>query len=108
MVIKQPNGNYLASTCYSVGIAELDSKGKRLSLLGGADDPQAAAMKWMAFTCFEVLGNGHTMVCSWNGHRADDSYDGPQLIEFDERGKVVWSWHDPKRAGSIIVVAVVE
>ncbi|MCP4782662.1 MAG: SUMF1/EgtB/PvdO family nonheme iron enzyme [Fuerstiella sp.] len=108
MVVRKPNGNYLASSCYAVSVAEVDPQGNQVSLLGGVRTPQASSRKWTAFTCFEVLDNGNTMVCSWNGHGALDSHRGPQLIEFDGHGRIVWRWHDPDRAGSIITARVMD
>ena len=65
-------------------------------------------MKWMAFTGFQVLPNGNAVVTTWNGHGAEDSRKGPQIVEFDKEGKIVWQWHDPERAGSILGVIVLD
>ncbi len=55
-----------------------------------------------------MLPGGHTVTTTWNGHGADDSRTGPQLIEFDEQGEIVWQWHDPERAGSLLSVLVLD
>ena len=107
-IVKKANGNYLISTCYAAGIAEVDPSGKVINLLGGRDAPEAAAMNWIAFCGFQVLPNGNTVTTTWNGHGADDSRAGPQLIEFDAQGNIVWQWHDADRAGSILAVIVLD
>jgi hypothetical protein len=107
-IVKKPNGNYLVSTCYAVGIAEVDPSGKIVHQLGGRNTPEAAAMNWIAFCGFQVLPNGNTITTTWNGHGAEDSLAGPQLVEFDSQGKLVWQWHDSDRAGSILAVIVVD
>ncbi len=107
-IMKKANGNYLASTCYAVGIAEVDPSGKVINLLGGRDAPEAARMNWTAFCGFQVLPNGNTVTTTWNGHGAEDSHSGPQLIEFDTKGNIVWQWHDADRAGSILAILVLD
>ena len=107
-ILKSHRGNYLASTCYAVSIVELHPSGSIKRVLGGHDHPQAESMHWVAFTGFQVLPNGHIVVTTWNGHGADDSHHGPQLIEFDKEGAIVWQWHDPQRAGSILGVVVLD
>jgi hypothetical protein len=107
-IVKKSNGNYLVSTCYAVSIAEVDSSGTVIRQFGGVNTPEAKAMNWIAFCGFQVLSNGHTVTTTWNGHGADDSRAGPQLIEFDKKGNIVWQWHDPDRAGSILAVIVLD
>lgn len=107
-VLKKLNGNYLVSTCYATGLAEVTPSGEVVGLLGGGDHPRAKELGWFAFTGFQVLPNGNTVVTTWNGHGADDSRKGVQLMEFDSDGQIVWTWHDPDRAGSILAVVVLD
>ena len=60
------------------------------------------------FAAVQILGNGNMVVVHWTGHGANDSRKAPQLMEFDRDGRLVWQWHDPKRAGSIHGVIVIE
>lgn len=107
-VVKMLNGNYLVSTCYTTAVAEVTPEGEVVRTLGGRETPQAKVMNWVAFTGFQVLPNGHTVVTTWNGHGAEDSHNGPQLVEFDPEGRIVWQWHDAERAGSILAVVVLD
>jgi hypothetical protein len=57
---------------------------------------------------FQTLKNGHLVVATWTGHGANDSEKGQQVVEFDSNGHVVWTWHDPKLAGSIHGVIILD
>ena len=48
-----------------------------------------------------LLDNGHVLVCNWGGHKKFDSKNGWQLLEFNEKGDVVWKLYYPERLGSI-------
>ena len=52
--------------------------------------------------------NGHVYVANWTGHGENDSKRGWQVIEFDEKGNVVWHLDDPVRFGSIHGFDVIE
>lgn len=52
--------------------------------------------------------NGHVVVAHWTGHKREDSQKAPQAIEFDKDGKVVWTWHDAKRAGALHGIEIIK
>ncbi|MGL6225254.1 MAG: hypothetical protein ACRC10_01355 [Thermoguttaceae bacterium] len=106
MIEELPDGNYLASCGYSAFLGFVDSKGKLVKKWGGKPGPEN--LNFHFFAGFQVLPNGHVIVCNWTGHGANDSEKGCQLVEFDRQGEVVWSWHDPKMAGSIHNVVVLD
>ena len=54
------------------------------------------------------MPDGHVYIANWTGHGAQDSNRGWQVIEFDEKGKVVWTLHDPATFGSVSGVVVLE
>jgi hypothetical protein len=92
---------YRASTGYGKALIDITPAGEVLDRKGGGED--------LVFLAgWAVLPNGHTVCSHWTGHGRDDSRKGPQLIEFDARGKVVWTWHDPERAGTIDGVVILE
>ncbi|MFQ3242376.1 MAG: hypothetical protein ACI9A1_001168 [Lentimonas sp.] len=65
-----------------------------LRTLGGAE-------RYYFFSRPFELNNGNIVASHWTGHGQDDSEKGPQLLEFNPEGEVVWSWHDPERGGTI-------
>ncbi|MCL2104410.1 MAG: hypothetical protein FWH21_05055 [Kiritimatiellaeota bacterium] len=54
------------------------------------------------------LANGNLIVANWNGHGAEDSKNGWQILEFDGEGACVWNLHDPVAYGSITGVIVIK
>jgi hypothetical protein len=52
--------------------------------------------------------NGNLIVANWNGHGAEDSKNGWQIVEFDKDGTCVWHLHDPVGIGSITGVIVLK
>jgi hypothetical protein len=101
-----PNGNLWAANGYGCTLFELDKEGKTLKTLGGKPAPEG--LWYFFYSKFQFLKNGNIVVATWTGHGAADSDKGQQVIEFDKDGKVVWSWHDPKLAGSINGVTILD
>ena len=52
--------------------------------------------------------NGHVYVCNWTGHGWEDSKRGWQVLEFDEKGEVVWHLDDWEMFGSLSGIDVLE
>jgi hypothetical protein len=106
MAEELPNGNLLATTGYAGSFVELDKDGKIVRKVGGTPGPEGIGINF--FASLQVLKNGNVLVANWTGHGANDSEKGVQILEYDEAGKIVRQWHDPKNAGSIHNVVVVE
>ena len=105
-VTELANGHWLCATGYGGFLAEIDLEGKIVKTYGGNPAPEGLLYYFMSQ--FQVLKNGHIVVATWTGHGANDSDKGQQLVEFDPNGNVVWTWHDPKLAGSIHGVIVLD
>ena len=105
-VIELANGNLLCASGYGGFLAEVDRNDKIVKRYGGNPPPDGLLYYFMSQ--FQVLRNGHIVVATWTGHAPNDSDKGQQLVEFDKDGNVVWSWHDPKLAGSIHGVIVLD
>jgi hypothetical protein len=101
-----PNGNLMISMCFGATLLELDKDWKLVRKIGGKGSDLGA--KLMYFCDAQVLKNGNVAVANWTGHGANDSKKAPQILEFNKTGKVVWTWHDPKFAGSIHGVVIIE
>ena len=105
-VLRLPNGNLLAATGYGHQLVEVDSSGKVLKQIEGPALP--AGQIWHFFSGYQILKSGNILQCHWTGHGAQDSTKGPQLVEFDPAGKMVWSWHDAQAAGTVHGVIVLD
>ncbi|MCL2349557.1 MAG: hypothetical protein FWC50_15000 [Planctomycetaceae bacterium] len=105
-VIELVNGHWLCAAGYGGFLAEIDRDGKIVKTYGGNPPPEGLLYHFMSQ--FQVLKNGNIVVATWTGHDPNDSFKGQQLVEFDKDGHVVWMWHDPKLAGSIHGVIVLD
>ena len=106
--LRRADGHLLAAGGYSFDFVELAADGKVIKRFGGKDATEAKALGYHFFGGFQVLKNGNVVVANWTGHGAQDSNKGAQLLEFNPEGKLVWAWHDPKMAGSINGVIVLD
>jgi hypothetical protein len=105
-VVELPNGNLRVSCGYGAVLEEWTPDGTFVRKLCGGTPPEG--FFYLFFSGAQQLKNGNWVVSNWTGHGKDDSKKGAQLIEFDESNKIVWSWHDPERAGSIHGVLILE
>ena len=101
------NGHTLVSTGYGASLLEFDQDWKLVMTLGGKGKIPGVDYT-LFFAQVQQLQNGNYMIAHWTGHKKADSKKAPQVLEMTRDGKVVWKWHDPKRAGSIHGIAVIE
>lgn len=106
--LQLPNGHVLACGGYDPSLFELDAKGAIVRTIGGRQTAEARTLGFSFFGAFQILAKGQIVVCNWTGHDPNDSLKGAQLVQFDPAGQLVWKWHDPKRAGSINGVIVLD
>ena len=105
-VLQLANGNLLAAGGYGHYLAEIDPSGAIVPRKASQElPPEIQPHFWAGF---QILKNGNLLQCNWTGHGPQDSIKGAQLVEFNPAGNVVWSWHDPQRAGSIHGVIVLD
>ncbi|MDR2641454.1 MAG: aryl-sulfate sulfotransferase [Planctomycetaceae bacterium] len=105
-VMEKPDGNLLVAGGYGCFVAEYDKDNKEVRKWGGLPAPDG--LTFIFFSKMQILKNGNLVVATWTGHGANDSKKGIQLVEFDANGKVVWTWHNPKLAGSINNIIVLD
>ena len=99
-VVRLADGDFLAAIGYGAAVVRLDAQGKELRRY---PVPGAFAAG------FQVLANNNIVASAWNGHGPNDSSgQRAQLVEFDPAGNEVWSFHDPKRMGSLHHVLVLD
>jgi hypothetical protein len=70
------------------------------------DPPKGAGP--LFFAGFQLLKNGNLVGCNWTGHGPKDSAKGWQLLEFAPDGSLVWHYHNPERAGTLINIAILD
>lgn len=105
-VLEKADGHRLAAGGYGGFIVELDADGKELKRWGGKPGP--AGLGFLFFGAMHPLKDGRIVVANWTGHGAQDSEKGHQVLMFAPDGKLLWSWHDPKLAGTIHRVTVLD
>jgi len=106
-VSELPNGNLLLGGGYAGFMAELGWEGDILRRWGNGN-PKSTGAGYYYMSQFHVLKNGNIVSATWTGHGANDSRKHQQVVEFAPDGTVVWKWHDPKAAGSIHGVYVMD
>lgn len=105
-VIKPSKTTTLLSAGYGGFIATLDKDGNITNKVG--QKAKEAGKTLGFFADFQLLQNGNIIVTNWHGHKRDDSKKGDQILEFDKKGDLVWSWHDPELAGCIHGIIVLD
>jgi len=100
------NGQFIVSTGYGGSVLIVDKDWKLLKSYGGKGKVDGIDIYF--FSDAQRLKNGNIVVAHWTGHGRKDSGKAPQVIEFDKDGKVVWTWHNPKRAGTLHGIEIIE
>jgi hypothetical protein len=102
--VRLANGQTLVSGGYSGNIQIFAADGKLLRTIGGPDD-----VKPNFYSGHHILPNGHIVVTNWQGHGPNNGALGTQLLEYDQDGKLVWSWkQDPARFSSLHAVIILD
>lgn len=99
------DGNFLISTGFGATILIVDKEWKLITSYGGKGKVEGVVTHFFADA--QQLENGHIVVAHWSGHKREDSRKAPQAIEFDKDGKVVWTWHNAERAGSLHGIEII-
>ncbi len=100
------DGSFIISSGFSCTILHVDKDWKLIKSYGGRG--KVEGVKTHFFADFQRLKNGNIVIAHWTGHSRKDSGKAPQAFAFDKAGKVVWTWHDPKRAGTFHGIEVIE
>ncbi|MBL7077986.1 MAG: hypothetical protein ISS31_11015 [Kiritimatiellae bacterium] len=101
-----PDIAFFISTGFGATILILDKDWSLVKSYGGKGKVDGVDTHFFADA--QQLKNGNVVVAHWSGHGRADSKKAPQAIEFNQEGAVVWSWHDPKRAGTLHGIEVIE
>lgn len=105
--LRLSSGNLLVSAGYGAFMVELDSEGNVSRKFGGKDDVPEAVNPFF-YAMFQLLPNGHVVLANWQGHGESFGSSGVQLLEFDGKGALVWTWSDSARISSLQGVLVLD
>ena len=106
--LRLPGGSTVVASGYGSAVIEFAADGKELRRFAASADDKARGVNTQFFAGMQILPDGTVVVCNWTGHRPEDSQKGPQLLQFDQDGKLVWTWHDPAFAGTLHGVIVLD
>jgi hypothetical protein len=106
MSLKKADGGYLVGGGFAKALCDFDKDGKLLKEFNLKAAPAGAGP--LFFAGFQVLKNGNTVCCNWTGHGPQDSTKGWQVVEFSPDGAIVWHYHNPERAGTLVNIEVLD
>lgn len=85
MGLKDKEGNYWVSYGYGKMNVKISPKGELLETFDHESSFYAG---------FQRLENGHLLQTQWAGHKPENAGKCKQLVEFNPKGEVVWSYHN--------------
>jgi len=105
---KTANGNYLIGGGFAGAFYEITPEGKVVKEFTQKKEDMPKGMVNRFYSGFTLLKNGDVICAHWAGHRPNSSKNAYQLMQFNKEGKLVWYWHDPKRAGCALQAIILD
>jgi hypothetical protein len=105
---KTAKGNYLMGAGFAGAFYELTPDGKVVKKFTQKKEDMPEGMVNRFYSGFTLLKNGDVITGHWAGHGPGGSKKAYQLIQFNKEGKIVWFWHDSKRAGSALQAIIMD
>jgi hypothetical protein len=105
---KAKNGNYLMGAGFAGAFYEITPKGTVVKKFTQKKEDLPEGMVNRFYSGFMLLKNGDVICGHWAGHGPGGSKKAYQLLQFNKDGKIVWFWHDPKRAGSALQAIIMD
>jgi hypothetical protein len=102
------NGNYLMGAGFAGAFFEITSDGKVVKKFTQKKEDMPEGMVNRFYSGFTLLKNGDVICAHWAGHSPEAGKKAYQLMQFDKEGKLVWYWHDPKRAGGALQAIIMD
>jgi hypothetical protein len=101
--LRLPDGTIAVTAGYAASLLIVEPTAKKVQkTIGGATQPEAAAIAPNFYAGFQMLPNGHFVVTNWQGHGGGNGGKGIQLLEYDASGSLVWRWkQDPNLVSSL-------
>ena len=105
---KAAGGNYLIGGGFAGAFFEITPDGKVVKDFTQKKADMQEGMINRFYSGFTLLKNGDVICAHWAGHRPESSKNAYQLMQFNKEGKLVWYWHDPKRAGCALQAIILD
>ncbi len=104
-VVKLANGNILFTTKSNCRVGEIKPDGTLVKTLGGGRGAhEELGVCANHYGSFDLLENGNVVVINGAVAHAKKYTKGRALLEYDAKGKVVWTWTDFKRPSLTTVI----
>jgi len=88
------DGDTLICTAFGSSCEVIDKVTHKVGFKFGTKQmPMADMYKPNFFSEYEILPNGNIICSNWQGHGGGNGNSGIQVIEFDPKGNVVWTYH---------------
>lgn len=107
MSYRYKDGSTLISAGYGGFMSLFSPDGELIKVFGSQNDVPETVSPFF-YAAFEVIKNGHILVCNWQGHGDNNGHKGRQLIEFDEMGNYLSSWSNSQRISSLQGILVLD
>ena len=104
--VRTQKGDVYVASGYGSSVHQISKSGKTIRELGKKAGQNLRHPDF--FADFQILKNEHVVVANWMGHGRHDSKKGQQLAEYDKKGDLLWSWHDPEMAGCLHAVIILD
>jgi len=105
--LRLPDGNLIVTAGYGAFVVELDPAGKIVRKFGGKESV-APEVNPFFYAMFQMLPEGNIVLANWQGHGENLGAKGIQLLEFNPRGGIVWSWSNPGLISSLQGVVILD
>jgi hypothetical protein len=105
--LRLPDGNLIVSAGYGAFVVELDPGGKILRKFGGRESVPEKVRPFF-YAMFQLLPDGNIVLANWQGHGPGFGSSGVQLLEFNPRDEIVWSWSKADLISSLQGVLVLD
>lgn len=105
--LRLPNGHLIVTAGYGAFVVELDPDGNILRKFGGRESVPEKVRPFF-YAMFQLLPNGNIVLANWQGHGPGFGGSGLQLLEFNPRGEIVWSWSKADLISSLQGVLVLD
>jgi hypothetical protein len=102
--VRSAGGETIVSSGYPSDLQIFSGEGKLVRTIGGPPDVNPHF-----FAGFQILANGNIVVTNWQGHGPSFGSMGTQLLEYNPKGDLVWSWkQDATKFSSLQGVIVLD
>ncbi len=105
--LRLPDGHLIVTAGYGAFVVELDADGKILRKFGGKESVPEKVRPFF-YAMFQLLPNGNIVLANWQGHGEGHGAEGVQLLEFNPRGEIAWSWSKADLISSLQGVLVLD